>query len=84
MNLLKPRIPRRVVNAVLAITKLKNENYLNYILRVKADKLADDVKVLDIEHNLLSSSNNNSTLGIVRRQRYEMAKYILEWKHTDE
>jgi (p)ppGpp synthase/HD superfamily hydrolase len=45
-------VPQRVVDAVLALTKLPHEPYETYLVLVKMDPLALEVKILDIKDNL--------------------------------
>ncbi len=41
-----------IVEAVVTLTKVPGEDYFVYIRRVKANPLAREVKIADIEHNL--------------------------------
>lgn len=43
--------PKVVVDAVVAITKVRGEKYSEYIARVKANPVANVVKIADIAHN---------------------------------
>jgi (p)ppGpp synthase/HD superfamily hydrolase len=60
-----------IINALDAITKLENEQYLNYILKVKDNSIARIVKIADIEHNLLDKPKKENI------DKYLLAKYIL-------
>jgi len=73
VDLLSQGIPEVVVIAVLAMTKLENENYLDYILRVKVNELAKLVKIVDITHNLSTLSEDIKA----RKDKYMLARYIL-------
>lgn len=78
-DLKKEKFPDEVIDAVDAISKRVEEDYFEYILRVKCNKLAKLVKLADIEHNTdesrLTKVDEKSKL---KRERYEMAKRILE------
>src|SRR5574343_147018 len=41
-----------VLASLLAISKRKGETYFGYVMRVKADKVATAVKIVDIGHNM--------------------------------
>lgn len=45
-------LPEDVVEAVVAITKKQDENYDEYISRVKENTLARSVKLEDLKHNM--------------------------------
>ncbi len=45
-------IPSKIIDAVLLLTKNKNETYEQFIARVKSNKLAREVKKADIEDNI--------------------------------
>jgi (p)ppGpp synthase/HD superfamily hydrolase len=60
-----------IINALEAITKKSEETYLNFILRIKKNKIATAVKIEDLEHNLSDLNQGNL------REKYIMALYIL-------
>lgn len=61
-------------NALIAITRLKNEKYFDYINRVKSNKIATRVKVADLITNLyLRELEPVETL----KERYQKALKIL-------
>ena len=70
-DLLDLGIPDYIVTSVKAITKKDNQKYLDYILAVKDDFYAREVKMADIEHNLTDLKAGSM------RQKYELALYIL-------
>jgi len=72
--LLKSGFPPEVIYALRAITKEANENYLEYILRVKKNVIAREVKVEDIKHNMASLGDKQHQ----RKEKYLCALYILE------
>lgn len=64
----------KVMIALEAITEKENkdeENYLEYILRIKKSPIATLVKIADIQHNM--SDSKKGTL----RDKYLLALYIL-------
>jgi (p)ppGpp synthase/HD superfamily hydrolase len=75
VDLMSAGIPETIVTAVLSITRLHNEDYLDYILRVSKNTLARIVKVADINHNLSTLPENGSKS---RTDKYKLAKYMLE------
>ncbi len=65
-----------IILAINLLTKLKvNFDYLNYLLQIKKNDLAREVKIADITHNL-------SDLDVSKRkdkyEKYILSKYILE------
>ena len=52
LNMLNAMFDDKIVEAVVAITKNKDEKYENYLLRVKTNPLALRVKLQDIKHNV--------------------------------
>lgn len=70
-NLLEKGIPFNLVVAIEALTRRPKENYLDYILKVKRNDIAKEIKLWDIDDNL----NDNPTPS--QKQKYVLAKYIL-------
>ncbi len=64
-----------IIEAIISITKGKKEDYLEYILRVSENPIGRVVKIIDIEHNMLSILEDTNKM---RMDRYKLAKYILE------
>lgn len=60
-----------VVLALSAITKFPDTSYLKYILQVKENRIATDVKIEDLIHNLSNLKEGNL------KDKYMMAMYIL-------
>ena len=79
-DLINKGIPDNVVDAVLALTKIKGESYELFIERVLKNSLASKVKIADIEDNInvlrLKSLNNKDLERI--------AKYHKAWKKLRE
>ena len=68
LDLLNKGVPFEIVAIVEILTKRKNEDYLQYILRVKENSIATMVKLADME-------DNSKT---IQKNKYLLAKYILE------
>lgn len=70
-DLRKEGLPEEVVQAVGILTKKRNENYEEYILRVKQNPLARQVKLADLKHN----SDLSRLANVTDRDRKRVAKY---------
>lgn len=66
-------IPRLLVREVLILTRLKNESYYDFIMRIRNASLglASIVKIADIDHNLRDLKPGSL------RDKYELARHIL-------
>lgn len=64
-------IPETSVKIAESLTKKKDENYLDFILRIKQDKKATSIKLADLEDNMMSLEEGNL------KDKYRMAKWIL-------
>tara|TARA_R110002094_G_C4832515_1_gene205557 strand:- start:68 stop:487 length:420 start_codon:yes stop_codon:yes gene_type:complete len=71
-QLLAAGIPADIVQSVETISKKDGQSYLEYILDVRQDNLAREVKIEDITHNMSDLKKGSM------RQKYELAIYILE------
>lgn len=72
---------KTISDAVRAITKIKGEDYHDYLSRVARNPLARLVKVVDLRHNAdLSRLKEPSNIDIARREKYLQA---IRWL-TDE
>ena len=58
--------------SVVAITKRKGQNYLDYILQVKRSEIATAVKIEDLKHNLSDLKDGSM------KDKYILALYILK------
>ena len=67
-------IPLYLVHTVETMTRRPGQSYLDYILDVKADVIARDVKIKDIEHNMSCFDKPKGSLYA----KYELALYILQ------
>lgn len=63
---------REIFDAIMVLTKRPGDDYIEYIQRVKKNRLAREVKIADIEHNL---SANPSAKNI---EKYKMALKMLK------
>lgn len=74
--------PSEITEAIKLLTHDKNENYFDYILRIKSNETAKAVKLADLRHN--SDLSRLSSVGITpsekdieRREKYLKAISIL-------
>ena len=63
---------KELIKSVVIITREKDGNYLDYILRCSKDEIVREVKIADLTHNL-----SNLKKGSLR-DKYLLALYILE------
>ena len=63
-----------IANVVDVLTHVRNESYLDYILRVKQNYIATWIKIEDIKHNMSTLEPKEKT----RRDKYMLSLYILE------
>jgi len=73
-QLVEMGVSDEVATAVVAMSKLPNDNYLEYILRVRRNKIARIVKRADIEHNMSCLDKKKGA----RYDKYLMALHILQ------
>lgn len=74
--LLEKGIPKHIVEAVQLLTKPEDEEYESYLRRVKENPLAKQVKLADLANN--TDPKRASGLNEARREKYELAKRVLE------
>ena len=67
----------RVVQAVMALTRMEGETYMDYVARAARDPIARKVKLADIEDNLRPGSTES------QRKRYEKAKLHILMEYGD-
>ena len=75
-DLLKEGFPEEVCEIVGILTKGKDERYLDYILRVKENHRARQIKLADLAHNL--SDLRKGSL----RDKYELTEHLLRLYNT--
>jgi (p)ppGpp synthase/HD superfamily hydrolase len=73
-NLKEQDIDPFVVGVVKVLTKGEYEPYLDYILRVKRNYIARNIKIEDIKHNLSTLDPAKK----IQKDKYTLALYILE------
>lgn len=67
-----------IIQAIDAITKRPDEDYFEYIQRVKKNPLARKIKIEDLNHNMdLSRIKDPTDRDLKRVERYEKALEIL-------
>lgn len=71
-NQLVTEFGEEVAKAVLTLSKVEGESYLDFVLRAKNNMMARVVKIADITHNLSDLKKGSM------RDKYLLAKYILE------
>ena len=71
-DLVKEGIPLYIIDIVKILSKRDGENYLDFILRIKNNIHATQIKIADIEDNL--SSLQDGSL----KDKYILALYILK------
>jgi len=80
-DLLKAGIPHHLVDAVICITKVKGEPYLNYLARVMSNDVSHYVKIRDIDHNTsdyrLDKEEQKEEWYKYLKGKYEGARKIL-------
>lgn len=76
--LLERHFSKRVVNAVKAMTHAQGEDYFDYIARVKTNKIARNVKLADLAHNMdMSRFSAVTERDLSRLEKYKKARAIL-------
>ena len=73
--LLEKGIPKDIVDTVVLLSKPKEESYESYLLRIKENPIAKQVKLADLSHNTDPARANG--LNAARKEKYELAKRIL-------
>jgi (p)ppGpp synthase/HD superfamily hydrolase len=78
-DLIDQGFPSLITEAIAAITKLDAELYEDYILRVKSNAIACEVKIADIKHNMdLSRIANPTIKDFQRLEKYQKVLPQLE------
>lgn len=67
-----------IADAVLAMTRVPGENYMDFIRRCRENPLAWTVKLADLAHNMyLSRLENVSEKDLKRLEKYRKARALL-------
>lgn len=80
---LEKEFPEDIVDAVKILTKTEQEEYLDYIRKIKENPIARKVKLEDLEHNsdesrLVEGTKEEKRQMKKRKAKYQKAKKILE------
>ncbi len=70
-DLLSKEVPEFYATSVKAITRRKDQDYIDYILQVKEDGIAIEVKIADLKHNLFNLKKGSM------KDKYLLALHIL-------
>lgn len=62
----------RVIEIIQSVSQRKEENYLDFILRVKRDECATAIKIADLTDNMINSQSKDLL------EKHELALWILE------
>lgn len=78
--LLSEGFPRNIVNAILSVTRNKNESYEDFIKRSRLNPIGRQVKLHDLEDNMdITRLNELTEKDICRLNKYLKAyKYLKE------
>lgn len=78
-ELIKEGIPEHLVKKLEILCRAKNEDYFDYIDRIKADSITINVKLSDLKDNMnLERLKEVTDKDIKRLEKYKKAKEILE------
>lgn len=72
-NIILLKFPNEVLEAVMLLTKKKEQNYYEYIYNLKKNRYAKAVKIQDILHNYKTATKK-------QKQKYDAALKILKEK----
>ena len=76
--LLELGFSKEVVDAVVLLTRSKDEDYMEYVKRLKANPIARAVKLADLSDNMdMSRIANPTEKDLARLEKYKKAKSIL-------
>lgn len=76
--LLKIGLSKRIVDAVVALTRSKGMDYQEYIKNLSSNPLAKEVKLADLEHNMdLKRLPTLEEKDLERNRKYQIAYHYL-------
>ena len=76
--LLKIGLSKRIVDAVVALTRSEDMDYQEYIKNLSSNPLAKEVKLADLEHNMdLKRLPTLEEKNIERNRKYQIAYHYL-------
>ena len=80
-DLIEEGFPHEIIEAIDAITKKPEEDYFEYIKRVKKNPLARKIKIEDLKHNMnLKRIDEPTEKDYERVEKYKKALEILRGK----
>ncbi len=75
---LEEEFPAEIIQALKLLTRNKDEDYFDYIKKIKSNELAKQVKIVDLKHDSdLSRLETVTEKDIERRNKYLQAIEIL-------
>lgn len=78
-DLLRIGISKEIINVIKLLTHKKGKPYMDYIKRIKRNRLACKIKIVDIQHNMdLSRIPNPTKKDYARIDKYKKALAFLE------
>ncbi|WP_160693220.1 phosphohydrolase [Clostridium sp. C2-6-12] len=78
-QLIEEGIPKELVEKLIILCKRRNEDYFDYINRIKNNKATINVKLSDLKDNMdLNRLKDIKEKDIERLEKYKKAKEILE------
>lgn len=76
---LETEFSKKIIDVLKLLTKKKDVDYYEYIIKIKENVIAKKVKIADIEHNLDRSRLDSITdKDIKREEKYKKALAILK------
>ena len=76
--LLKIGLSKRIVDAVVALTRSEDRDYQEYIKNLSSNPLAKEVKIADLEHNMdLKRLPTLEEKDLERNRKYQIAYHYL-------
>ena len=76
--LLKIGLSKRIVDAVVALTRSEDMDYQEYIKNLSSNPLAKEVKLADLEHNMdLKRLSTLEEKDLERNRKYQIAYHYL-------
>ena len=71
-KVIKKEFSKTIYEAIIILTRQENENYFNFIMRVKnSDSLAISIKIADLQDNMSDLQEGS------KKDKYRFALYIL-------
>lgn len=78
-DLLKYGLDRKIVDAVVILTRKENQSYFTYIKQIRDNSIASEVKTQDWKHNMqLGRLKEIKLKDLIRWLKYRIALSVLE------